>query len=196
MTAKAEEIQGLRLRYCIQNIVRTEMKLKIFSNEDFILVCLRRSKICKISSILQIKWSVILEGYFNTHFLGFFRMGSSKLECYLLRRDCSNLGSFSWQVVKVSNWAQFLYWWNQASFWMVVCTIEPGYKVWLEYSLVLGKLSVWMEVGHIWKTGHISWHRAQNVSFAHFKTKIGGKYTNQNRSIKYIMTLTSSWMDV
>ena len=180
MTAKAEEIQGLRLRYCIQNIVRTEMKLKIFSNEDFILVCLRRSKICNIISILQIKWSVILEGYFNTHFLVFFRMGSSKLECYLLRRDCSNLGSFSWQVVKVSNWAQFLYWWNQASFWMVVCTIEPGYKVWLEYSLVLGKLlNLELEDGHKVWAGHISWYSlikeavricvlAHNVGFAHF----------------------------
>ena len=58
MIASPEEIQGLKLRYCIQKIgqkiIRMEIDCKILSNEFFILVCLRRSNICKINSILQI----------------------------------------------------------------------------------------------------------------------------------------------
>ena len=89
MTARAELIQGLMLRYCIQNIVRIEMNCKIFSNENFILVCLRRSNKCKIISILQIKWSDILWRYFNTHFLWDIVMGGFQtLNATCFWRDC------------------------------------------------------------------------------------------------------------
>ena len=71
ITAKAEETQGAKVEYCMQNI-RTEIKLSKFNKDDFILFCLRRSKMCNTSCILQFRWSVILQGSFNeTHFLGF-----------------------------------------------------------------------------------------------------------------------------
>ena len=124
MKARAEVIQGDMLWYCIQRIIRMEITCKVFNNESFILIFLRRQNKCKIISILQIKWSGIFQRFFNTHFLWDVVMGGFQLWILLAveRLLKSNRAAFLGSSSKFSKWSWLSYWMkssNKSSEWKI-----------------------------------------------------------------------------